>query len=469
MKKNHLPIAFVLLLSILVISCDTKTDPTDSDGGTDSTKASTISGQVVSALTGKNLSGAIIKISDGISVRGTTSDVDGKFSYNFELDNDTDLSVIVFKSGYFRDTTTVFGIVNSTVEVPTFKLERDESSNAGDFSGRAASIYLIAQTSESVGVKETGALESMQITFEIMDSSGIVIGDNNAIDVSFRFGSTPGGGEYLYPASIRSNSLGRVNVSLNTGTKAGVSQIIAEAVVDGNPITSKPIMIAIHGGFPDAAHFSIGPKFLNYPYYNIFNGKAEITVLVGDKYSNFVKEGTSVYFNSEAGVIEGSAVTNKFGNATVTLLSGNPIPFDEVLKEGYFYVHSTTVDEDEKYINTKTLVLFSSTPVVTLSPTSIDIKNAGSQNFSYTVSDIFGNPLAHGNNFAVVVETAGKADASGDISITMPDRQFGVPTYFFTVFDKDVENISLETISVRVISDGPNGRATSNSATGLTR
>ncbi|MEE9431774.1 MAG: hypothetical protein V3V16_12075, partial [Melioribacteraceae bacterium] len=275
MKKNHLPIAFVLLLSILVISCDTKTDPTDSDGGTDSTKASTISGQVVSALTGKNLSGAIIKISDGISVRGTTSDVDGKFSYNFELDNDTDLSVIVFKSGYFRDTTTVFGIVNSTVEVPTFKLERDESSNAGDFSGRAASIYLIAQTSESVGVKETGALESMQITFEIMDSSGIVIGDNNAIDVSFRFGSTPGGGEYLYPASIRSNSLGRVNVSLNTGTKAGVSQIIAEAVVDGNPITSKPIMIAIHGGFPDAAHFSIGPKFLNYPYYNIFNGKAE--------------------------------------------------------------------------------------------------------------------------------------------------------------------------------------------------
>ena len=468
MKKNHL---LVLLFSLIMflIGCETNTDSTTTDliDG-DTTNVAIITGQVVDAKDGSALDGAIIKITDGSVVKGTTTGSDGKFTYNFELDEDSDLSVVVFKAGYFQDTTRIFAIVNSTTEVPLFKLERDESSNAGDFSGRGASIYLFSQSQEFIGVKESGSNESALIVFEIRDSSGIVIGENNAVDVSFRFGATPGGGEYLYPSSMRSNALGRVSVSLNTGTVAGVSQIIAEAVVDGKPIVSKPINITIHGGFPDADHFSIGSDQINYPYWHILGGRAEITVLVGDKYSNPVREGTAVYFKTDAAVIEGSALTNKQGLATVSLFSGDPDPNDPTFGPGFFFVYGTTINEDEDHISTKTLLLFSGPPQVTLSPRTFSIENGGSQEFTYSVKDANGNPLAKGCSYVINVKTGGNASASGDISIRMPDVQSGHTEFTFTVVDDKAEEYNLSDITVTLNVDGPNGTA-SLTASGTTR
>lgn len=468
MKKTHIFLVLSIMFSLLLVSCESEELVDD-----DTVYETTITGQVIDAETGSNLSGAIIKISEGTTVQGTTSGSDGTFSTEIDLSGDTDLEVIVFMAGYFQDTTSVFALVDETTEVPLFELQRDESSNAGSFSGVAASIYLSEESASFVGVKESGSIESAQIVFEVMDSSGIVIGEDNAITVSFRFGDTPGGGEYLYPSSITTNALGKAAVSLNTGTIAGVCQIVAEAVVDGKPIKSKPVLITIHGGFPDLDHFSLGPEYVNYAYYNKFNGEAKISVLVGDKYTNPVREGTSVYFSSEAGVIEGSEQTNKLGQATVTLLSGNPLPYDDVLGHGYFYVHASTINESEETISNKSLLLFSSYPVVTLSTNtafdSVYIGNGGSQSFSYTVVDIFGHPLAHDNNYSVVVETDGSAGAAGDISIKMGDVLSGTPTYYFKVLDTDDEKIDEKAITVRVVSDGPNGRAVSQAAIGITR
>jgi hypothetical protein len=468
MKKNHLLIVLLSLLSLLIISCETKKDGGTDPTGNDSTKIATITGQVVDAKNGNALEGAIIKITDGSIVKGTTTGNDGKFSYNFELDEDSDLSVVVFKAGYFQDTTRVFAIVNSTTEVPLFQLQRDESSNAGDFSGRGASIYLFSQSQEFIGVKESGSNESALIVFEIRDSSGVVIGENNAVDVSFRFGATPGGGEYLYPSSIRSNALGKVSVSLNTGTVAGVSQIIAEAVVDGKPIVSKPINITIHGGFPDANHFSIGSDQINYPYWHILGGKAKITVLVGDKYSNPVREGTAVYFKTDAAVIEGSALTNKQGLATVSLLSGDPVPNDPTFGPGFFFVYGTTINEDEDHINTKTLLLFSGPPHITLSPRTFSIDNGGSQEFTYSVMDANGNPLAPGSSYVIEVKTGGDASANGDINVRMPDVQSGHTEFTFTVVDGKADEVNPSDITVTLNVGGPNGTA-SLTASGTTR
>ena len=46
-------------------------------------------------------------------------------------------------------------------------------------------------------------------------------------------------------------------VTLNTGTKAGVAQIIAQMTVNGSVIKSRPVLISIHGGFPDQNHFVV--------------------------------------------------------------------------------------------------------------------------------------------------------------------------------------------------------------------
>jgi len=468
MKRNYIFITLILLFSLLIMSCQNKKDDGTNPNGSDTTQVATIKGRVVDGKDGKALAGAIIKITDGDIVKGTTTDADGKFSYNFETSEDKDLSIIAFKAGYFRDTLSVFAITNSVTEVPIFQLERDESSNAGDFSGRGASIYLFSQSQEFIGVKESGSNESALIVFEIRDSSGVVIGENNPVVVSFRFGSTPGGGEYLYPSTAKSNALGKVSVSLNTGTKAGVSQIIAEAVVDGKPISSKPINITIHSGFPDINHFSIGANQVNYPYYNVIGGKAKVSVLVGDKYSNPVREGTAVYFRTDAGVIGGHALTDKQGVATVSLLSGDPLPNDPNDGAGFFYVYASTINEDEQEITTKNRILFSAHSVVTLSPKSFTIDNGGSQHFTYTVMDVNGNPIAPGNSITVSVETGGDASASGDINIRMPDTQSGNTNYSFTVNDAKADEVNPSAITVTVNVSGPNG-VTSATATGITK
>ncbi len=468
MKKNYLLVISFFLASIFMMSCETKKDGGTNPGGLDSTNAAIITGKVVDSYNGKALSGAIVKITDGNVVKGTTTGSDGKFTYNFELNEDSDLYIIVFAAGYFQDTTKIFAIAHSTTEVPIFQLERDESSNAGDFSGRGASIYLFSQSQEFIGVKESGSNESALIVFEIRDSSGVVIGENNAVDVSFRFGATPGGGEYLYPSSARSNALGKVSVSLNTGTIAGISQVIAEAVVDGKPIISKPINITIHGGFPDSNHFSIGSDQFNYGYYHILGGVAKIRVLVGDKYSNPVREGTAVYFKSDAGVIGGSALTDDQGIATVSLLSGSPLPNDPTYGPGFFYIYGTTITEDEKHITTKRKILFSGPVVVTLSPLSFTIENGGSQDFVYTVMDVNGNPLAPGNSFTVTVNTGGDAVATGDVNVRMPDVQVGHTNYSFTVVDGKADEYNPSDISVTINVSGPNGTG-SKTASGITK
>jgi len=468
MKKNYLLLMSLYLLSFLIMSCEAKKDGGTDPNGNDSTKVATITGQVVDAKNGNALEGAIVKITDGNVVKGTTTGSDGKFTYNFELDDDSDLSVVVFKAGYFQDTTNVFAIVNATTEVPLFQLQRDESSNAGDFSGRGASIYLFSQSQEFIGVKESGSNESALIVFEIRDSSGVVIGESNAVDVSFRFGATPGGGEYLYPSSMRSNALGKVSVSLNTGTIAGVAQVIAEAVVDGKPIRSKPINITIHGGFPDENHFSIGTKQLNYPYLHVVGGKVLVSVLIGDKYSNPVREATSVYFNSDAGVIEGSDETNSQGVASVTLLSGSPEPNDPVYGPGFFFVYGTTVTEDEKHITTKNRVLFTGPGIATLTPEQFTIENGGVQEFHYTVMDENGHPLAPGSTYIVSISTGGDASVNGDVKVTMPDVQSGYTSFSFTVFDSKPDENNPKDILVTLSVNSPNGKGTFTS-TGITK
>ncbi len=165
--------------------------------------------------------------------------------------------------------------------------------------------------------------------------------------VNFKFGSSPSGGEYLYPASVESNALGRASVTLNTGTIAGVAQVIAEFTVNKIKVRSKPVLIAIHGGFPDPGHFAVAAPKLNYPEYGIIGFEIPFTAFVGDKYTNPVRQGTSVYFEATSGIIEGSNLTDDLGRSTVTLLT-QPFPnLNEAgFGPGFFKVTSSTIDEN---------------------------------------------------------------------------------------------------------------------------
>ncbi len=414
-------------------------------------------GKVIDSKTGEVLDDAEIRFYDtSIAVATTKSDATGNFSATFPQIGTKELRVVTVKASYLADTTSVIAVAGEVSNLPTIKLFPLQEAIAGE----PASVFLVSQTLDAIGVTQSGSPETAKIVFEVQDSSGIPIDLDHAVYVNFRFGATPGGGEILAPGTAKTNDVGQVTVNLTSGTIAGPVQIIAEIDFKGMKITSKPVNIAIHGGLPDLTHFSIGTNQLNYAYYDILAGVSKVTALVGDKYTNPVKPNTVVYFSSDAGVIQGSGLTNELGTTTVTLLSGAPLPNDPVDGPGFFWVHARTINEKEESISTKTKVLFSGYPHITISPTTFTLPNGGKVSFHYTVTDQFGNPLAPGNNYSVSIATGGDAGVAGDIAIIMPDMQIGNTSFDFALSDTKPEEVKLKEATIFINVSGPNGRVT---------
>jgi len=325
-------------------------------------------------------------------------------------------------------------------------------------SGEPASIFLVSQSLDAIGITEVGDPETAKLLFEVQDSSGTPINIANKVDVSFRFGAQPGGGELLAPSLVETNENGQVTVNLTSGSVAGAVQVFAEINFNGNLIISRPVSIVIARGLPHLAHFSLGSSFLNYPYLNINGAKGKVTALVGDRYSNPVRIGTSVYFNTDAGNVTPDNKTDFDGLTSVEFTSGNPQPNDPVDGPGFFYVHANTIDENDANITTKTRVLYSGAPIITANPGTFNIADGGSQAFTYTVMDINGNPLAPDNNYTVSV--SGDADIAGDINIEMPDVQVGNTSFNFAVSDPEAGDFDPPAAVTIIISvTGPNGIA----------
>ncbi|MEK9138878.1 MAG: hypothetical protein AAB393_17290, partial [Bacteroidota bacterium] len=247
------------------------------------------------------------------------------------------------------------------------------SFSAPGGTGSAATIALVGLTRNAISVREVGGEETSIVTFEVRDSLGRAVDRAHQVTVSFTFQQNPpGGGEFFSPLSVPTDQVtGRVQTAVNSGTKAGVVQIVAQAVVASRTIRSAPVVIDIYGGFPVDSHFSIGAQKLNFPGYDILGLTDRITVLAGDKYGNPVKPGTAIYFSTTGGVITASGYTDSKGGATADLISGNPRPVDPLRGAGFARVSATTVGEFRETVTDTMFVLFSGTgSIKNVSPTS---------------------------------------------------------------------------------------------------
>ncbi|MEX0686624.1 MAG: Ig-like domain-containing protein [Balneolales bacterium] len=353
-------------------------------------------------------------------------------------------------------------LVNIDVEGPNGKASAstgrtDEGGQiGGPGSGEAASIKLASVSEESITVRESSEVENAEFIFQILDDAGNPIDANAAADVNFSLGSNPGGGISLFPATARTDAAGQVAVNLRSGTTAGVVQVIAE--VDGSSIKSKPVSISIHAGLPDQAHFAVASEVLNLPGLNIFGLSTAITAFVGDKYGNIVSPGTSVYFTTDGGFVEGSAKTDERGRATVELTATNPNP-----PGGFATVRAQTADENSAIIETSTTVLFSGSPNIEINPATINVTNLGGQSFDYNVSDENGNPLAEGTNIVVNVETPDDdLGVIGEVDITLGDSQQsgpGTTDFQFSISDTG-EDILARDVQITIVVTSPNGGMT---------
>jgi hypothetical protein len=462
MKKISTANLFKLLLiasfSLITFQCSENPEDITGTGGGGNNNGQTgkvkIEGTVINNLTGYPIIGAAVLLTGLTQNLSTTTNTTGKYSFEFIVEGNVNLKLIFNKEEFFPDTLLVLAQPNKNLTLPFLELYPRNPGNLA--SGDPVSIFLLSQSTDKIGVKESGDEETARLVFVVQDSAGIPIDLAHSVDVKFRFGARPGGGEILSPAIVRTNNNGTAAVNLTSGTKSGVVQIIAEVFLPDKIITSIPVAISIHGGLPNYNHLSVGPAAFNFPGLRVHGLTNPISVIVGDKYSNPVKPNTAVYFSTTGGIIEGSTLTDLQGRGTVDLISGNPIPNHPLLGPGFATITATTADENLQNISRNTIVLFSGSPFITVSPATFDVPNNGSQTFYFTVKDENDNPIAPGNTIKVTVEGE-DIKSQGDINVIMPDTQSRTWTQFtFTLYDNDPEDF-LRPVSVKIETTGPNG------------
>jgi hypothetical protein len=296
--------------------------------------------------------------------------------------------------------------------------------------------------------------------------------------LNFQILNGPGGGEYLSPVNMTTTAAGRANVTLNSGTKSGVVQVVASATVGGRTITSSPVKVTINGGFPVQARFSIAAERYNFPALNWLSRTNAISVLAGDVYSNPVAMGTAIYFRSSAGVVQPTVFTDKDGQGAVSLISGNPIPRGAYGAPGiadsmYHYVVARTIGQNGVAVQDSVLILWSGVSQISNAPDSIVVNNGGSQTFGFRVSDKYYHPLAAGTTISVSAKVP--PPPSPDVAVNqvnvafglngtlaLPDvitRGPGTTDFKFTISDGTTNVTSWTNVVVTISVSGPNGDA----------
>lgn len=451
MGRKQCWLAAVVLLALSVGGCDAL-------GDDDTSGVVTLSGQVLNATTNNPVEGAFVRIQPMDAF--AEADAEGRYEVDVEIDSTMNLSIVATRDGFDVEQVGVLAVAGRVVDVPTLRLRRMVAEE--QVSGQASNILLLGQSSQSIGVRESGSEEVARIDFMVTDSVGRPLTLDNGIEVSFSLGQQPGGAEFIFPEQAQTDNNGKVSVNLSSGTRAGVVQILAEARIGGRVIRSLPVAVTIHGGLPDQPHFTLGPKQFNFPGRRIFGLTNEISVIVGDKYGNPVKPGTAVYFTTSHGVIEGSTLTSETGGGGVDLISANPLP-----PTGIGVVTATTADENQAAVTAETPVLFSGAPVIAIDPPTAAL----GQTYTVTLTDDLGNPLAPGTTLRVKVEGT-KVKAVGNTDVILDDTIIrsaggtyeavtgpGITRFTFSaVEDQTVDETGTPTVeSIAVAVGGPNG------------
>ncbi len=410
-----------------------------------------IVGRVTDDVLNESLDGVLVALLDREETAVT--DLNGNYELDIILafDEKDTVDIEFIKSEFEADTLFDLALnIGGTLNIPDVML------TPIDRAGPPSNITILSVSSTSIGLRGTGGIETADITFLLRDASGIPLDRFRPTDVTFS-SSGPGGGEFVAPPTATSDENGTVMATLNSGSEAGPVQVVA--TIAGLGISSLPVPISIHGGLPDAAHFSLASSTLNIAGLVGFGREAVITAFVGDKFSNIVPPGTSIQFQSSHGIVEGSAVTDENGRASVTLFSANPLPvFPDT---GFVTVTGETIDENGAVISASTRVLFSGlTQVQTSFVGTFTIVDGGEATFDFSVNDVENDRPLEGGSTITVSTNFGLV--SGDIGVTIPDTQDRGPkttSFTFTLTDseplEDPDVITDTIVTILVLS--PNG------------
>jgi len=430
----------------------------------------TVSG-IVTNSSGEPIEGAMVSILSPTPEETTTTDGDGVYEFSRIIEEAVSYSMEISKDGYDSRTEEFVADPSNGPDFPNVQLSETGSDNNNDddsgnddgdevegTTGGAASIILDNLSDSSINIAETGGNVNSTFTFVVQDSAGRALDANGAVDVEFMITSGPGGNEAITPEVVRTGDDGTATASLFSGNIAGNVKIEAKVERTDIDLTirSKPILLTIHGGFPDLDHFSIAAEVSNFEGFVVNGNRNQIDVIVGDKFSNPVKPGTTVYFNTTGGIIQGSGETDDDGQITIDLISGDPRPAD-----GYATITAFTFNDEDEEITKEIDVLFSAGPSndnITVTPNTFDIPANGSESFDMVVTDTNGNPLPSGTS--ITVEPPEGMAVEGDVEVTIPNSLTGgegVTEFSFTARDTDDENNDSQDVSIVILVETPEG------------
>jgi len=384
--------------------------------------------------------------------RSAETDAAGKYVLSIELadSNATTATVIFSKAGFSSDTLRAIKVQNGqTTAIPEVKMAKLGSNGP---SGNATHIVLIRVTTSNIFVAGSGGQATADLIFEVRDANGKPVDLQHKVMLNFRITGNPGNNALIFPATLETAENGRAITTVTSGTVAGALQVVAE--IQNTAIAAAPVPIAVHGGLPNRDHLSLGVEKLNIAGLIYLGLQDRITAFVGDKYSNPVPPGTVVQFQSTGGIIEGSAVTNALGQATVILTSANPVP-PLINSDGLVAVIAKTVDETRNEIKVTAKVLFSGPTQISVTPATFTLQPFSSQKFDYMVSDLNFNPLVAGSRYTVSTDN-GKV--TGATSVTMKDTQAKAATMFsFVLTNSQPDSLKTKDATVEINVDSPNG------------
>ena len=468
---NTLRIVLLGILALAVSACRSNdtTAPTTGEGAASGIVKDAISGQPIEAVSVSAPS------TQGDNVTGQTDNT-GKYTIKLPVDSTLNATVSFSRQGY-RDTTITVKLKSGSTTTANLSMTANAAVTGGG--GLPQTITFLSSAPPTLAVYGVGATETSLLTWEVRDSLGNAVDLVHPAQITFSIVGGPGGGEYISPSTMTTNATGRATVTLNAGTKAGVCQILATTSANGRTISSSPVHMVINGGFPDQAHFTIAVPNHNFPALDIVGSRLQVSVLIGDKYSNPASP-SAVYFSSTAGVVQGTfggAVTTSDGQGSVDLISGNPYPYGAnasvAYGNGYNYVVARTIGQNGVTVQDSVLLVWSGGPQITnVSPATFDIPNTGSATIGFTVSDQLGHPLAAGTSIAVLAEIpAPTVDGAQqnkvflsfgqDGKVELPDLLFpGAGSTNFTIMLQDgswgLTDVAGTPVMVTITVTGPN-------------
>lgn len=205
----------------------------------------------------------------GVTVRAvgksavTSTDSTGWFELTLDVADGEIIQLTLSKAG-FDEIVTSFAVRSGTANrLSATVLLYPQGTTPGQGGGAASSVVLRSNSAASIGVRHSGSPETARMVFEVRDAQGRPVSSASRARIQFTLAQLPGGGAFLSPDTASTDTAGLVSVSLNAGTLAQSVQVRAQVV--GTAIYSDVVTVAIHGGLPDAKHFSFATESVNVP------------------------------------------------------------------------------------------------------------------------------------------------------------------------------------------------------------